>query len=378
MKKILYVINADWYFDLHWVERASYFKGEGYDIHIAVPINDHQICERLKKLGFSIHPFSVERTSMSLFHELKMLNDLKKTIISIKPNLIHSVTIKPNLYSTILCCFTKTPLISTYPGLGTLGVSKRLKYKLARKIIFALLRTFSFKQKNIAFFENDEDLKLFKEKKVIPYARLERVFGAGVNLESFSFSPRNKESTKGLNVFFASRLLKNKGLKLLFESVKELNKRGLKVNLKIAGIFDFDSPFAYSKEEIEEMATYSFVDWLGKRNDMQKLIADSDVICLPTSYGEGVPRILIESCAVGRPVITTPLGGCRDICINGYNGFLVEPSSTRSIASALEKLVLDQSLVDEYGANGRKLVESKFSNQSVIEQHRKKYELVCN
>ncbi|MBH0048913.1 glycosyltransferase family 4 protein [Pseudoalteromonas sp. SWYJZ19] len=373
MKKFLYVINADWYFDLHWVERALYFKDEGYEIHIAMPINDPLILDRLNQLGFSIHALPLERTSMSIFNELKILIKLKKIIMLVRPDLIHSVTIKPNLYSTILCRFNKIPLISTYPGLGTLGVSKKLKYTLSRKIIFSILRAFSSNQQNIAFFENDEDLSLFCDKKVIPTSRLERVFGAGINLESFSFSPSYRENSEGLNVFFASRLLKNKGLTLLFDSVKELNEQGVKVHLKIAGIFDSDSPFAYTAEEIDKMAIYPFVDWLGKRSDIKNLISESDVVCLPTTYGEGVPRILIESCAVGRPIITTPLGGCKDICLDGLNGFLVEPNSRQSISLALKKLALNHALINEYGFNGRKLVESKFSNQSVFEQHKDKY-----
>lgn len=376
MKKILYVINADWYFDLHWVERATYFQNEGYEIHITMPTNDPLILEHLNQLGFSIHTLPVERTSMSVFNELKILIKLKKIITLVKPDLIHSVTIKPNLYSTILCRFNKIPLISTYAGLGTLGVSKQLKYTLTRKVIFSMLRAFSSSQQNIAFFENDEDLSLFSEKKVIPEERLERVFGAGINLESFSFSPSNKENPESLDVFFASRLLKNKGLTLLFDSVKELNEQGVKVNLTIAGIFDIDSPFGYTSEEIDEMAAYPFVDWLGKRSDIKNLISESDVVCLPTTYGEGVPRILIESCAVGRPIITTPLGGCKDICIDGFNGFLVDPNSSESISSALKKLALNNSLINEFGANGRKLVESKFSNQSVFEQHKNKYEFI--
>ncbi|WP_283709997.1 glycosyltransferase family 4 protein [Pseudoalteromonas prydzensis] len=376
MNKLLYIINVDWYFELHWVDRALYFQSRGYEIHVVMSVTENSIAAKLNKLGFFIHPLIINRTGMSIWNEFNTLRKLGAIVKEIEPNLIHSVTIKPNLYSTILCRFNKIPLISTYPGLGTLGVSKQLKYTLSRKVIFSMLRAFSSNQKNIAFFENDEDLSLFSKKKVISEDRLERVFGAGINLESFSFSPSKKEPPESLGIFFASRLLKNKGLTLLFDSVKELNEQGFKVNLKIAGIFDSDSPFAYTSEEIDEMAAYPFVDWLGKRSDIKNLISESDVVCLPTTYGEGVPRILIESCAVGRPIITTPLGGCKDICIDGFNGFLVDPNSSESISSALKKLALNYSLINEYGANGRELVESKFSNQSVFEQHKNKYEFM--
>ena len=376
--KILYIINADWYFDLHWVERATFISEQGFNLHVATPLGDPLILSRLKSLGFSVHPIAIQRTSMSLFNEIKVLNNLRKIVEAVDPDLIHSVTIKPNLYSTILCRFLKIPLISTYAGLGTLGVSKDFKYRVSRSVIFNLLKVFSWSQKNVAFFENEEDLNLLCENKVIPFERSERVFGTGINLEHFSFSPVKRGEFNGLNVFFASRLLKNKGLSLLFNSVKELYDEGININLRIAGIFDFDSPFAYSVEEIEKMAAYPFVEWLGQRKDIKDLITESDVVCLPTTYGEGVPRILIEASAVGRPVIATPLGGCKDICINDFNGFLVEANSTKSITTALEKLAGDATLIDRFGRNGRKLVESKFSNQSVFEKHVNKYELMLN
>lgn len=350
-------------------------RDAGYEVHIAMPVSDSVIFERLNSLCFSIHPLPIERTSMSVINELKTLNKLRVVITTVAPDLIHSVTIKPNLYATILCGFMKIPLVSTYAGLGTLGVSKKPKYKFSRWIIFSFLRLFSRKQKNVAFFENEEDLKLLCDENIIPRNRAERVFGAGINLNYFLFTPRVKD-LDSLNVFFASRLLKNKGLSLLFGSVKELYESGVDINLKIAGIFDFDSPFAYTAKEIEQMAAYPFVEWLGKRDDIKDLIVDCDVVCLPTTYGEGVPRILIEACAIGRPVITTALGGCKDICVNDFNGFLVEPNSSHSISIALQKLVTDDSLINRLGANGRKLVESKFSNQIVFKQHKEKYEFI--
>ncbi len=373
--KILYIINADWYFDLHWLERAIHFRDLGYEIHIAMPVTEDSIFERLSRQGLSIHPVHIERTSMSVLKEICILNKLRKIISTISPDLIHSVTIKPNLYATILCKYLKIPLVSTYAGLGTLGVSQNLKYRIARKVIFAILKKSSRSQCNYSFFENEEDLNLLCNEGVIPYSRSERVFGAGINLEYFSFSSYDAGKQQ-LTVLFASRLLKNKGLSLLFESVKELQNKGVNIVLRIAGIFDSDSPFAYTVEEIEAMASYPYVEWLGKRDDIKELIADCDVVCLPTTYGEGVPRILIEACAVGRPVITTPLGGCKDICINDFNGFLVEPNSQKSISEALYKVSRDPRLINELGINGRKLVESKFSNQIVFKQHKDKYELL--
>ncbi|MCX9564151.1 glycosyltransferase, partial [Vibrio cholerae] len=262
---------------------------------------------------------------------------LNRVFNIVEPDIVHSVTIKPNLYSSVLCRLKKIKLLSTYAGLGTLKSSSIISYVIARFLIFNVIKWSSKKQFNIALFENEEDLDYFKINNILPNERLIRVFGAGVNLERYSYSSVSKLNSE-LNVLFASRLLKDKGLDCLIEAVKLLKKKGYKVNLYVAGIFDPDSPLSYTREQIRAFSDRGDIIWLGKRDDIPDLIQQSDVVALPTTYGEGIPRILIESCAVGRPIITTPLGGCKDICNDGINGYLVMPHNGESVASSLEKL----------------------------------------
>lgn len=372
MKKILYVINADWYFNLHWRDRAFFFKSAGYSVHVAMPINNIKLSEELTELGLIIHHWELARSSMSICQEVSSLISLNRIVSRVQPELIHSVTIKPNLYSIFLAKYKKIPIVSTFAGLGTLGVSNRLKFIVARKIVFNLISIFSQRQSNVALFENNDDLSLFRHERVLPDNKMIRVYGAGVDTDFYSYAPPG--SSERLNVLFASRLLKNKGLSLLFNAIKRLDGEGHAISLTIAGIFDFDSPFSYTEQDIEFFAKQKFVEWLGKRDDIHELIKAADIVCLPTTYGEGVPRILIEACAVGRPIITTNLGGCKDICLHKNTGLLISPFSEDHIYDAILNLLNNRRLIHEYGLNGRKLVENIFSNEQLVRQHAEIYD----
>ncbi|MFA0468876.1 glycosyltransferase family 4 protein [Vibrio breoganii] len=377
-KKLLMVINADWYFDLHWMERAINATENGYEVHLALPSCKTDILNTLTKHGIIVHYFDMDRSSLSIKSSFRAIQQLYRIFKSVRPQLVHSVTIKPNLYSSLITRVTKTPLISTYAGLGTLKVSDSLKHKIARKIIFSVLRHSTRKNNNILLFENEEDLIYFKNLRIGNNNQRKRVFGAGVNLEKYAYSDVIEEKNTKFTVLFASRLLKNKGLNEVMYAVNELKDSGLPIDLQVAGIFDHDSPFAYEKKEIESFSSKGLIDWLGQRDDIPELIKSASVIALPTQYGEGVPRILIEACAIGRPIITSQLGGCRDICKNGENGFIVNPPYVESIKSAIKTLYLNRKLINNMGRKGREIVVKEFSNDIILSQNIDFYRSLLN
>lgn len=368
MKKILFVLNADWYFDLHWKERAENAIENGFDVSVALPSCGHEIKFSLNLMGIEVYEFSMNRTGTSIVKELCAIHSLNKIFNKIHPDIVHSVTIKPNLYCSFMCRLKGIPLVSTYAGLGTLKISKSIKYRVVKGLIFNSIKLLSEKINLRALFENQDDLNFFEENTYLPKCKMIRVFGAGVDLESYAYKSSEFQSGS-FNVLFASRLLKDKGLMPLVEAVRLVKRDGIKVNLYVAGIYDFESPLAFSEKEILKLEKDGDIIWLGKRNDIPSLIANSDVVALPTSYGEGVPRILIEACAVGRPIITTALGGCKDICKDRLNGYLVSPNNPSEIALSIKELYLNPELINKFGLNGRALIENGFSNESIFRQN---------
>ncbi|MBR9728204.1 glycosyltransferase family 4 protein [Shewanella intestini] len=374
---MVYVINAGWYFELHWLERAREMISNGFKVSVIVPNCQTDTLVSLNGFGIDVYQIKMSRTGVNPFGEISYLHKLSKTIGALKPDIVHSVTIKPNLYSSIICTLRGIRHVSTYAGLGTLKVRPGIISSCIRKITFGMIRKFSRCNHAYYLFENNEDKDYFVETGIVPENRSIRVYGAGVNISQYSYSSVPVD-TEEFKVFFASRLLKDKGLNFLVDAVKKLNVKGYKVTLYIAGIFDNDSPLSYTESEIDTISKLPFVTWLGQRNDIPLLIESSDVVCLPTTYGEGVPRILIESASVGRPIITTPLGGCKDICKDGFNGFIAAEKSSEDIADKLELLINNYPLRKRFGENGRKLVEDKFTNKSVMKQHFDIYEKVIN
>lgn len=371
-------MNADWYFDLHWLDRANYLKAEGYEVHVALPECRSHLIRKFESLKFTIHLFSMNRSKLNPIKEIFALLSLFKIINKIMPSIVHSVTIKPNLYSAVICKKLSIPLVSTYAGLGTLSTSDRLHYKILRLLIFSVIKHSTTTHKNHALFENDVDRNFLIKNKTYSMENSSRVFGAGIDIDKFKFIPQDYDSLHNpkFSIFFASRLLKDKGLDTLVSAVKELKSAGMNMELKVAGIIDDASPLAIPYDKIEEYKHDDDIEWLGERNDICKLIEGCHAVILPTRYGEGVPRILIESAAIGRPMITTDLGGCSDICIHGDTGFIVRPGNVEDLKHEIIRLNNDRELLANLGRNGRKLMERLFSNETVFSKHLDTYNKV--
>ncbi|SEG66285.1 glycosyltransferase family 4 protein [Vibrio hangzhouensis] len=360
-KKLVFVINVDWYFKLHWVERASYFRSKGYEVHIITKFTDNESLRYFSSLGFVCHSLRFARKSINPFSEISSIFSLYHEIKKIQPTLVHCVTVKPNLYCGILNrLFLKRPIIFSVTGLGIIFSSNHFKFRMIRRLVTLLYR-FVSTPKSYFIFENSDDYKCFIDKKVVKNNGTV-IKGAGIDLNKFSPSPfPNNQS-----VLFAARLLKEKGLDQLIEARKILKKEGVDFTIKVAGIVDTDVSSAISLNQIEQWSSEGLIEWLGSVINMPALIAESDIVCLPTVYGEGVPRILIEAASCERAIVATDVVGCREIVSNHVNGILCKPNDSESLASALKYLLAEPVQTKAFGINGRKLVEEQFSQHIVF------------
>jgi glycosyltransferase involved in cell wall biosynthesis len=368
-KRLVYVINVDWYFRLHWLERAEYFQSLGYSIHIISNFTDKATIDELISRGFVCHELSVRRKSINLLRELRSIFKLKGLIESINPDLIHCVTIKPNVYGGLLNrLFFDKPIIYSVTGLGAIFSSTSLKFVLLRRFVTVLLRLISSKKSRFVF-ENGEDYQVFTDIGILKHSNGTVIKGAGIDLTRFapSYPPINK------SVLFAARLLKDKGLHCLIDAKNILANRGVDFTLNVAGIVDNDVSSAIPLYQIEQWASKGAINWLGNVQDMPRLIGENDIVCLPTTYGEGVPRILIEAASCQRAIVTTNVQGCREIVTHEKNGLLVEPGDAVSLADNLQTLLLDRNKLIEFGICGREKVENEFSQEMVFERTHKVY-----
>lgn len=363
-KSVLFIINVDWYFNLHWLERVEYFKSLGYSIHIISNFNDENIKNGLLAKGFQCHHLAVKRKSIHIFNEFISFYQLRKLLKAINPDLIHSITVKPNIYAGLLNrLFLHKPIIYSITGLGAVFSSSAYKFIVLKRLIIVLYEFISTRQSHFVF-ENSEDRELFKSLGILKYSNGTVIKGAGIDLNRFkpSLPPKNG------SILFAARLLQDKGLGCLVEAQKLLKQRGCHFSLNVAGIIDNDVSSAIPLSQIEAWAKNGDINWLGNVKDMPNLISQNDVICLPTTYGEGVPRILIEAASCQRAIVTTDVAGCREIVSHDFNGYLVVPNDPSSLADHLEALIGDSNKLIKFGENGRKKVEQEFSQEMVFEK----------
>ncbi|WP_241613922.1 glycosyltransferase, partial [Rosenbergiella epipactidis] len=190
--------------------------------------------------------------------------------------------------------------------------------------------------------------------------------GAGVNTSIFNYQ-REAENIVPV-VFFAGRMLKNKGLNTLVKLKRELKSDGINFTLVVAGIEVKDDPQAIPTQMLEEWCESGDIIWLGMRKDIHKLITESNIIALPTTYSEGVPRILIEASAVGRACIAYDSGGCKSIVKDQVTGYLVEKNNYILLKKRMADLINKRDLRIEMGINGSKLVTEKFSSSRIISE----------
>lgn len=361
---LVYIINVDWYFRLHWLERAQHFKKQGYNIHVVTNFTDKSIQEELLSMGFSCYELSVKRKSLNLFQELGSSYRLGLLLKEIQPDLIHCVTIKPNIYGGIINkWFFGKPIVYSITGLGAVYSSSSTKFRLLRRIITFLYKYISVTGSRF-IFENQDDHMLFTNEGILKLKNGHVIKGAGIDVSRFlpSSPPQNK------SVLFAARLLKDKGLHQLVEAKKILKNDGLDFDLNVAGIVDTDVSAAIPIKQIHTWANEGLINWLGNVKEMPNLIRANDIVCLPTTYGEGVPRILIEAASCQRAIVTTDVVGCREIVSHGLNGLLASPNDANSLANCLKILLENSEICKSYGIQGRKKVEEEFSQELVFEK----------
>lgn len=376
MNKLLFIVNVDWYFILHWVARAKAAKSQGYEVYIATTVTESENVKRLEDEGFKVIDLNINRKSLNPLSNLKSLVQIYRCILQLKPQLVHSITVKPNVFSGLICRFLHIPQIMSVTGLGITFSSHSYKARLSRKIVLALYQ-FSAKKKAVRIvFENNEDKTLFLNNKIASDSKLKVIKGAGIDTDEYGYIEEVDYEIP--RVLFAARMLWDKGIKQLIDAAEILRLDGYLFELNVAGIIDTQSSAAIPEKELIKWDDEKKMKWLGRRYDMPNLIAESNIICLPTTYGEGVPRILIEACSIGRTVITTNVSGCNEIVQHNRTGLLVEPNNTDELADALRKLLTDYQLRNKFGINARKLVLDQYSEENVIAETLAMYQEVLS
>jgi glycosyltransferase involved in cell wall biosynthesis len=369
LKKILYVINVDWFYISHFLPVGLEGIKRGYEVHIACGLTNKK--EYLESLGFIVHPLSISRSSTSIKSELKTVVEMYKVIKSINPQVLEFFTIKPALYGGIVSRFLKIPKKVFYiTGLGYVFIAKGLKGFIVRNIVKTLYKIAIGGKTNSIITENIYDKELIDSLNAVDENQIKIIRGAGVDLSKYSYIEENNENIK---VSMACRLLKDKGVFEYIEAAKLLKQKLSNVEFELYGDIDSHNPASLTPTDIENIKKDGFVNVYGFSSDIAKVFNESNILLLP-SYREGLPKVLIEAAACGRAVVTTDVPGCRDAIEPNHTGLLCKVRDSKSLADAIEKLILDEVLRNKMGKAGRKLAEKEFDINKVVEKHFEIYE----
>jgi glycosyltransferase involved in cell wall biosynthesis len=374
-KTVVIICNVDWYFNLHWLHRANAIIENGWSIHLITTFTDNKIKADLQALGITCHNQKIRRHALNPFINLIELFQIGRIVWDVEPSLIHGITIKPNIYGGLLAKLKNIPAIKSITGLGIIFSGQSLMYRILRPLIRALFKVTSSNNHQY-IFENIDDLSTFKDSNISRQENLNLIRGAGIELSEFSHVPIPKVGNT-FRLLFAGRLLFDKGLQDLVLVTSNMRLHKPKIELIVAGIPDPESRGAIPELTLDNWAKNGLIQWQGKVNDMQSMISSCHAVCLPTKYGEGLPRILLEAASVGRPLIATDVQGCRDIVIDGLTGILIPINDLNKLSQAIETLCHNEEMCKSMGLAGRHRVEEHFSNQLIIAQTMRCYEKAC-
>jgi glycosyltransferase involved in cell wall biosynthesis len=361
-QKIIYFITEDWYFCSHRLPLAVAAQDAGYDVAVVTHVNKHS--EAIRRAGIRFIPINLSRRGLNLFSELVVLARLIVLYRKEKPDLVHHVAMKPVLYGSLAARLSGVPcMVNALTGLGYIFTSDHMMARLLRPVIGRAFKLFLNSRRSRLILQNQDDHSLFISKRFIKEELIRMIRGSGVDTNVFSPTP---EPSGIPVVMLASRMLWDKGIKVFIDAARQLKERGVNARFVLVGDTDEQNFSAIPREQLTAWHSEGVIEWSGYREDMPKMFSEAHVICLPSFYGEGIPKVLIEDASCGRPIVTTDISGCREIVKNGENGLLVPVYRPEELANAIQSLIDNSELRQKMVFRGREIVLSGFSIEEVI------------
>ncbi len=369
-KKIFYVVPEDWYFWTHRLPLAKAMLEKGYQVYLVSKVGKYK--EALEKLGITVIPFKFSRFGTNPLKELFTVFKLWKIYRQFKPDIVHHVTLQPVIYGSIAACLSgRVLVVNAIAGLGCVFTRPTFKNKILRIIIRVLLKFLLNRKFSTVIVQNPDDKK-FLINIGVKKEKVSLILGAGVDLNRFCVT---SEAPGKPVLALVSRMIWAKGIKVFVDALEYLKEWDVDFEAWLVGIPDKYNSTAIPVAYLEECEKRGIVKWHRQRDDIEQVWKDSHIAVLPTYYGEGIPKSLLEAAACGRSIVTTDMPGCREVVKNGYNGLLVEPKSSEDLAVALKSLIEQPELRALMGKRSREIAEEKFSVDKVVCETLKVYEI---
>ena len=334
---------------------------EGYKVSVGAPQIDNQTRQRLIALGATPYDTPLKRNVTGIRADLAYLRGLKRLWRGLRPDVVLTSTIKPNVWGAFAAAQLNIQSISMVTGLGYAFSEEKsgLKTQLTRVLARRLYRAATEQNKRV-IFQNPDDRDDFIDWGCLgnkTKARL--VNGSGVDLNYFHRAPLVQAPV----FLMIARLLVSKGVEEYIEAARLVRQQYPQARFTLIGPDD-GGPDAIDPSVITRGVNAGYISWPGSTDDVRQALRDTAVYVLP-SYREGTPRSVLEAMAMGRPIVTTDAPGCRETVIDGRNGFLVPVRDGAALAEALKKFIKNPSLIQKMGDQSYKIAKYKYNVEKV-------------
>ncbi|AHW61319.1 Glycosyltransferase involved in cell wall bisynthesis [Draconibacterium orientale] len=360
--RIVISINTAWNIYNFRLGLIKVLLADGHEVYAVSPQDKY--VKKLETHGIKHFKVNINHKGTNPFEDIKLVKAYKRIFLKIQPDIILSYTIKPNIYGNLAAQKVGVPVINNVSGLGTLFIKNSFA-----SIVGKFLYHYSFKNSNWVFFQNNTDKELFIQAKLVKGDKVSVLPGSGVNTQKFSIK---RKSNSGKRFLFVGRLLKDKGIIEYLKASQNLSKKYPNVNFTMVGELGYANKTAITEIELKNWVKNKQIKYLGKQDDMVKVLAETDVMVLP-SYREGLSKSLIEAAAMNLPIVTTDVPGCREVVEHGTNGFLCQVKNADDLQNKMETMInLSQEERLKMGEEGRRIAENKYSEEIVIKLYKDK------
>ena len=322
---------------------------------IVVSVPDGELIPDIKNLGVKVILTDVDRRGINPLTDMKLLLKYFRMEATLKPDLVITYTIKPNVYGGVVSRILRIPYAENITGLGTTFQTENLIKKLV-----CFLYKISCRRAKVVFFENEENKQIFLEHHLIREEQACRLNGAGVNLDEYPYTEYPDES-EPIRFLFIGRVMKEKGVDELFEAARRIKKEYPKA------VFDIVGPMEDEHESVvQKLEEEGIINYYGYQKDVRPFIAKCHCFVLP-SWHEGMAKTNLESASSGRPIIASNIPGCMEAVKNNMSGFLCKTRNSDDLYKVIKKFIeLPYEERKAMGLTGRKYIEDVFDKKKIV------------
>ena len=365
MKQRILVLSSQAFSLLHFrLDMMKTFQEKGYEVHAAAPECDIQWSERLSDAGITYHSIELERTGENPLKDIKALYSIRTLMQRIKPDIVFAYQAKTVIYGVLAA--RSLGIKRVYALVAGLGSAFRSREKTIGRClvkgILSLEYKIALRYAKVVFFQNKDDSSEFVHRRLVKEKKIRYMNGSGVNTEHFSYYQLPEKKS----FLFVGRLIKDKGILEFLNAATIIKKEYPNALFGCIGYFD-SNPTALSEKDLQWYIDEGIITFLGKKDDVKPYLNQCYCFVLP-SYHEGTPKSVLEAMAVGRPIITTDVPGCRETVQDGVNGYLVKVYDIDSLTHAMREILENDEKAKQMGRASRTIVEQKYDVRLVNQQ----------